>query len=207
MIDFIDKNTIFWDFDGVIIDSEKIRTYGFRKVLEKYPEKQVNELVKYHKENGGISRYVKFRYFFENIRGEDISDEEVNKLASRFSGIMVKELINKEVLIKETVNFISKNQDNFKMLIVSGSDGEELRFLCKKLKITSLFEEIEGSPTPKPELVKNLLGRKKIQASKSILIGDSFNDYEAAKVNGVEFFGFNNSALKEKGLNYIESFE
>ncbi|AVR46889.1 haloacid dehalogenase [Christiangramia fulva] len=207
MKNFIDKNVIFWDFDGVIIDSEKVRTYGFEKVLEDYPKDQVQQLVKYHHQNGGISRYVKFRYFFEEIRHEEVSDERVEELASRFSDIMVKKLVDKKVLIPETLQFIQKNKDNYRMLIVSGSDGEELRFLCKELEIAHLFEEIEGSPTPKPQLVKQLLEKKKIEPSESVLIGDSVNDYEAAEKNNVQFFGFNNPALKEKDLNYIESFE
>ncbi len=93
------------------------------------------------------------------------------------------------------------------MHIVSGSDEEELRYLCKKLDIKRFFISINGSPTPKIELVKSLLKDLSINRDKTILIGDSINDFEAAKKNNVEFFGFNNSELKKKGLNYIESFE
>ena len=38
-----------------------------------------------------------------------------------------------------------------------------------------------------------------------LLIGDSINDYEAAKVNGISFFGYNNKMLIQKGA-YIEKF-
>lgn len=64
---------IIWDFDGVIVESNHIREKGFRKVLESFPENQVEELLVFHNNNGGLSRYVKFRYFFENIRKEEIS--------------------------------------------------------------------------------------------------------------------------------------
>ena len=36
--------TIIFDFDGVILDSSKVRDYGFRKIFEKYPKEK--ELIK-----------------------------------------------------------------------------------------------------------------------------------------------------------------
>ena len=59
--------TIFWDFDGVILNSNNIRTKGFRKVLSLYPKTKVDELINFHIANGGLSRYFKFRYFYEEI--------------------------------------------------------------------------------------------------------------------------------------------
>ena len=44
----------------------------------------------FHQKNGGLSRYVKFRYFFEEVVGVDITEEEVNSWAMRFSEIMKK---------------------------------------------------------------------------------------------------------------------
>ena len=46
-------DTIFWDFDGVILSSHEIRELGFKVALEKYPQEQVNTLMRYHRENGG----------------------------------------------------------------------------------------------------------------------------------------------------------
>lgn len=201
------KELIFWDFDGVIIESDKVRTYGFEKVLEDFPEEEVAQLRRYHKANGGLSRYVKFRYFFEKIRNEEVSADKIENLAGQFSEIMLEKLTEKQVLIDETVEFISDFKETFQMHIVSGSDGEELRSLCKSLEIEDLFLSINGSPTPKKQLVKDLLKSLQISSDECILIGDSINDYEAAKNSEVEFFAFNNSALKDQGFNYISSFK
>ena len=38
------------------------------------------------------------------------------------------------------------------------------------------------------------------------LIGDSMNDFEAADVNDIAFYGFNNLSLIEIGHGYINSF-
>ncbi len=80
--------TIFWDFDGVILNSNPVRDIGFKEVLKQYPVNEVNMLLDYHQENGGLSRYVKFRYFFEKIRRENIDEEQILVLANNFSGII-----------------------------------------------------------------------------------------------------------------------
>lgn len=207
MRDFSNKEVIFWDFDGVIIDSEEIRILGFKKVLNDYPRNEVEKLIQYHLENGGISRYVKFRYFFQEIRKTSITDHEIDELSAQFSKIMREKLTNKDILIDSSLNFIKNNFKKIKMHIVSGSDEAELHYLCGELEIRRYFISINGSPTPKIDLVESLLRDISIQRNKIILIGDSINDYEAANKNNIEFFGFNNPKLKQRGLNYIESFE
>lgn len=207
MKEFANKKNILWDFDGVILDSMKIRSEGFRRVLRSYPTSEVEELIKYHLKNGGLSRYVKFRYFFEKIRREEIKEEKVQELAGQYSEIMRSALTSTERLIPEVNNFIRSQAENFRMHIVSGSDGEELRFLCNKLGIDRYFLSIEGSPTPKIELVNHILAKNGYEKEKSCLIGDSVNDLEAAEKNGIKFFGYNNEELKGIAKNYIEVFQ
>ncbi|NDP28066.1 MAG: HAD family hydrolase [Flavobacterium sp.] len=197
---------ILWDFDGVIVESNKVRESGFRKVLENFPKAQIEELIKFHNINGGLSRYVKFRYFYEVICKSSISEEEVQQLANSFSEIMLDNLGSKEYLINETVNFIESNSDTIEMSIVSGSDQNELRTLCSRLAIDKNFKSICGSPTPKNTLVADYLKTTKFQNEEICLIGDSMNDYEAATVNNIDFYGFNNIELEYMG-NYIKSFD
>lgn len=144
-----DLQAIFWDFDGVLLDSNSVRSLGFRKILEAYPAEQVDALLAYHEQNGGLSRYVKFRYFFEVIRRETITDEGVLALAEKFSVIMKNMLLDSSLLILETVNWVKANHAQIPMHIVSGSDQTELRFLCGHHQIATYFKDICGSPTPK----------------------------------------------------------
>ena len=101
--------TIFWDFDGVILDSMPIRDFGFVKISEEFDKELVDKLLEYHTLNGGLSRYVKIRYFYNILLKKDVSDEKVQELADRFSTIMRAELTNKKYLIDETVEFIKAN--------------------------------------------------------------------------------------------------
>ena len=198
---------ILWDFDGVIIDSNSVREFGFREVLKEFDPEQVELLIDFHKANGGWSRYVKFRYFFEEIRNENITDEEIGELSENFSRIMKERLVSRENLIDETMVFLETNHTKIKMFVTSGSDENELRFLCAELGISKYFSSIHGSPKPKVEIVSELINSYNFLVSECCLIGDSLNDYEAAYYNGIQFFGYNNLSLVNTGDGYIHSFK
>lgn len=182
---------IFWDFDGVLMNSNEIRDLGFVRVLSEYPKQEVDQLLKFHQKNGGLSRYVKFRYFFEEVMDEKISDEEVYIWAEKFSIIMKELLVDKSRLIEETIQFVKKEYEKIEMHIVSGSDQSELRYICQQLEIAKYFKSINGSPTPKNDLVETILRKHKYSLNDCVLIGDSINDKVAAEKNMINFIGYN----------------
>ncbi len=184
-----------------------IRKLGFAEVLKEYPTDKVNELLEYHERNGGLSRYHKFEYFYTTIIKQEFSQEDILRLANAFSVIMRDKLTDKAGLIEETIRFIQENKSSYRYFIASGSDENELRFLCKELGIHSFFEAVFGSPTPKKQIVGNLLKQFAFKPDEAILIGDALNDFEAASVNQIDFYGFNNPALQGIGKGYIHSFQ
>lgn len=196
---------ILWDFDGVLMNSMEVRDLGFVRVLADYPQEQVDALMDYHRKNGGLSRYVKFRYFFEQIRNEQITEDQVNAFAAKFSEIMLSLLLDEKLLIQDSLSFVKANHAQIPMHIVSGSDQTELRKICQHLEIDQYFRSIHGSPTPKKQLVKEVLEANKYSNSETVLIGDASNDYDAAVVNEIDFAGYNNPNLKSLG-NYIDQF-
>lgn len=200
-------NIIFWDFDGVILDSMSVRDKGFERVLADFPEVQVERLMHYHHKNGGLSRYVKFRYFYEEILREPLTDERLDELTSAFSAIMLEELGNPELLIPDTLQFLKSAASGLTMHVVSGSDQQELRMLCERLNVAAYFKSIHGSPTPKKELVRELFRIHGYNKAHSVLIGDSINDLDAARDNGIDFIGYNNPHLRADADHYIETFQ
>ncbi|QOG04120.1 HAD family hydrolase [Flavobacterium sp. MDT1-60] len=203
---FNNYKIILWDFDGVIMDSMPVRDKGFEIVLKNYPKDQVSLLMEYHRSNGGLSRYNKFRYFFEEIRKESVNDSDIKLLAEEFSVVMLENLLDSSLLIQDSLNFIKENYLKYNMHIVSGSDGVELRYICETLGLSKYFISINGSPTPKNQLVMNLLIENKYKNEQTCLIGDSFNDLEAATVNDIVFYGYNNELLLAKSKRYIQTF-
>ncbi|MBR6611872.1 MAG: HAD family hydrolase [Campylobacter sp.] len=195
---------ILWDFDGVIIDSLAIRDYGFREIFKEFDKQSVDKLIQYHNYNGGLSRFHKIKYFFNEILKQNITQDEILQYADKFTQIMRQSLSDKKYLINDTVNFIKNNYKKYNFHIVSGSEHNELNFLCQKLGLSQYFISINGSPTPKNQLIKNLLESYNYNINQTILIGDSINDYEAASVNKIDFYGFNNENLRDKSKIYIE---
>lgn len=197
------NKTVLWDFDGVILDSMKVRDWGFEQIFKSFNQELIDKLLIFHKKNGGLSRYVKIRYFYEKLLSKSISKEQVDEYAENFSFLMKMELIKPENLILDSLNYIKNNYEKYNFHIVSGSDQEELRFLCKELKISQYFKSIHGSPTPKNQLVSKLLENYEYDIDKTCLIGDSINDYEAALHNKIRFYNYNNLKISGLGTEII----
>ena len=56
--------TCVFDCDGVVLDSNQIKTQAFYNATQSYGHEFADQLVNYHLKNGGVSRYEKFEYFF-----------------------------------------------------------------------------------------------------------------------------------------------
>ena len=181
------KNLIF-DFDGVLAESNEIRFNGFRRLFQEYPLSQVEELVAYAKANGGVSRYEKIRYFFQEVRGEPIMEERVQVLAARFSDLVRQEVVDAEP-VKGSVEFLKQNVSRFNFALVSGSDQTELRMVCRERGIDRYFKRILGSPVKKKDNLAQLLEDLGWKTNETVYIGDSNNDLEASLANSINFIG------------------
>ena len=197
-------STILWDFDGVIFDSMKIKCDGFKSLFNTCSDDVLQQIESYHYTHGGVSRFDKIRYFYEVILEQKISDEKVMLLADIFSKNIEAKLFDKNNLIEDSVDFIKKNYLKYHYHIVSGAEDKELNHLCEVLGLSGYFKSIDGSPTKKDILVKNVLRKYQYEKNKTILIGDAMTDYDAAMQNDIGFYGYNNKALKK--FNYIDSF-
>jgi len=193
---------LIFDFDGVLAESNEIRFDGFRLLFEGYPEEKVKRLLEYAIANGGMPRYDKIKYFFENIMKEAVSEEKVMLFADRYSKLVKTRVVNAQP-VKGSLEFLSEYRDRFKFAIVSGSDQEELRDVCRQRGIKDYFVEILGSPENKERNIAMLLADKGWKKSMCIFIGDSINDLNAAKANGVYFIARNSNIVDWKSLEVV----
>ena len=179
---------LFFDCDGIILNSNKIKTEAFKEVVFNYGHEAAEELVKFHVMNGGISRYEKFKYFYENIASNHNLDKNsinVEKLIKNYGSIVQKKLELCEISIE--IMQYRKYSDGV-WFVVSGSDQNELIKVFKKKRLKNSFNGgIYGSPQSKDEIFKNIFKDKMNEISQSIYIGDSRYDYLAAKKIGMDF--------------------
>lgn len=205
---YIIKNIIF-DFDGVVLDSVRVKTSAFKKLFKDFPQDKVEQLLYYHQEHGGVSRYVKIKYFFEQIMKQIISDDKVILYSNKYSELTKDELSDSKYLIEDSHKFIVKNFKKYKMHIASGADENDLLHICEKLSLTKYFISIHGSPLLKENIISNILKNNNYDKKETCVIGDSVDDYESAVKNGVQFFGYNcypNNILNFKILESMYEF-
>ena len=139
--------TLIFDCDGVILDSNRIKTDAFYNTALPYGEDVAEALVNFHEQNGGISRYVKFEYFLEKILGTKVEPKKINNLLSSFVSEIKEELILCQ--ISPGLEELRKNSDS-NWLIVSGGDQKELRCIFSERNLTENFNcGIFGSPETK----------------------------------------------------------
>ena len=82
-------NFIF-DCDGVILDSNEVKTLAFMEVMNNESVLHRKEFIEYHIENTGISRYKKFKYYYTKIKKINNYENELDKLLFDFSNLLKK---------------------------------------------------------------------------------------------------------------------
>lgn len=185
MLPIEEYRTIIFDCDGVVLNSNKVKTEAFYKAALPYGEKAALELVEHHVRNGGISRYKKFTHFMESIlppSSKGPTFEEMLHIYAKESwqGLLECELASGLDRLKK--NCISSN-----WLIVSGGDQEELRRLFSLRGISELFDGgIFGSPDSKSEILAREMAAGNIRTP-AVFIGDSKYDLTAAQGASLDF--------------------
>lgn len=182
--------TIIFDCDGVVLNSNKVKTEAFYKTALLFGKAAAERLVKYHVERGGISRYEKFQWFIDSLTEEDLAQSEsepnLDSLLATYASEVHKGLRSCEVA--EGLAELREKTKGSTWLIVSGGDQAELRELFTERDIAQYFDGgIFGSPDSK-EVIMNRereLGNIK---SPAVFIGDSQYDYTAVdSVGGIDF--------------------
>ena len=188
MINLSKYKSIVFDCDGVILNSNKIKTNAFRIATKDFGPKASMALEKYHLVNGGVSRYKKFDYFLTSILHIDCDEEKKffkNKLIKIYSEETKNALLTCEVSFG--LNKIRDKMKNISWSIVSGGDQNQLRYIFKKRNMDYLFDGgIYGSPDEKNWIISNNLIKGNLELP-ALYIGDSELDHKVAKLNGLDF--------------------
>lgn len=180
-------STIILDFDGVILESVSIKTEAFQTLFSFVPE-HVDEIVQFHLDNGGMSRYDKFRYIYENILIEDLTLKKFKELSEKFAEIVFNEVI-KAPFVPGAQEFLKKYHARKPLYVVSATPEEELWQIIQKRGMAHYFREVYGAPRKKSDCIKEILNLTGISPDTVIFVGDAKNDLEAARTAGVRFIG------------------
>lgn len=178
----IDYDQYFFDCDGVILDSNNIKSDAFFKVASLFSPSQAHNFLIFHKTNGGISRFEKFKYFFSVMLEMKTFNHELEKSLSLFK-TYTTEGLEKCNIVEGVDKFLESLPKTSQRFVVSGGLEEEVFHALKIKNLHSHFNGIYGSPKNKYEIMLNT----RSQAQRAVFFGDSKLDYEVAHKFNCDF--------------------
>ena len=200
------KLNIIFDFDGVVINSHLIKTLAFYNVFKVYGKNIAFKAKKFHLNNIGKSRYFKFKFIFKNILRLKLTKNKIKTLDEKFDFFLQKK-IEKLTPSKSLTNFFRKKNQVWNLYISTGTPRTKIVKILKKKKLSRYFKKVYGSPLSKIYHINKIIKNNQ----KSIFIGDSFEDYRAAKQAKIKFIlkinSENKDLRKRISVNTINSFK
>ncbi len=187
------KFTILFDLDGTLADTAPDLMKAHNHVMNKfgYSSKSMDEI---RNLVGRGAAVMIGRSIWGSARKElsKISDEKIKKdMTKEFIKFYENNLVVETQLLKGVKNFLYWAKSNNISMGVCTNKQEHLAIeLLKKIDIYNFFEYVAGGNTfdfckPDPRHITNMVEIMGGDIRKTIMIGDSENDADAAKSAGV----------------------
>ena len=204
------KFTILFDLDGTLVDTAPDLMNAHNHVMKKfgYETKSTDDIRKLVGQGAGslIGRSV-----WGQAKKEfgQINDDKIKKeMVSEFIDFYGKNISVESKLVNGVYNFLKWSKKNNISMGVCTNKQEHLSIdLLKKIKIYDFFEYVAGSNTfdvckPDPRHLTNVIEIMQGDIKKSLMIGDSETDGNAAKAAGIPFILLEDG-YTEKNINEI----
>ena len=181
-------DAIVFDFDGTLVQSNEIKTWAFGELYKENGEKIVQQIIAYHKKHEGVSRFVKFRYWHEDLLGQSYTKEIGENLSRTYSQLVLEAMV-KAPYVEGALEFLKKHYQHIPLFVASGTPEPELREIIKHRSITHFFQGVYGSPATKTKILQEILVKHKLSPEQVLMVGDALTDWEGAQGVGAEFIG------------------
>ena len=178
--------TLILDFDGVIVESLPLKTAAFKKIFSFAPPAHLGEIIAFHLENGGMSRYDKFRYIYANILDEPLTPEQEERLASEYVGLIFDAMLTVPY-VEGAEELLRDCSRRLSLYIVSATPEGEMHEIARRRDLTKYFVRIYGSPKTKAECIREILEETGASPGEALFVGDAPNDWQAAHETNVRF--------------------
>jgi phosphoglycolate phosphatase len=183
------KFTILFDLDGTLVDTAPDLMLAHNHVMRKfgYPTKSTEDIRNLVGKGAGalIGRSIwgQAKKEFSKVLDEKIKDEMVKEFISFYG----KNIVNESTLVTGVKDFlIWCKEENISMAVCTNKQEHLSNDLLKKIGIYDFFEYVAGSDTfdyckPDPRHLTNVVEILDGDIKKTIMIGDSETDANAAK--------------------------
>jgi phosphoglycolate phosphatase len=187
------KLTILFDLDGTLVDTAPDLLSAHNHVMEKfgYSSRNLDEI----KNLAGKGAAVMIgRSIWQSTRKElsSIDDKKTkDEMVKEFINYYGKNIVVKSKLVNGVYDFLKwAKSKNISMGVCTNKQEHLAVNLLKKIKIYDFFEYVAGRNTfeyckPDPRHLTSTIEIMNGSIKKSLMIGDSENDAEAAKSAGI----------------------
>ena len=183
------KFTVLFDLDGTLVDTAPDLMRAHNHVMKKfgYPTKSTDEIRKLVGQGAGAmlgrSIWGQAKKEFSKVDDEKIKKQMVNEFVNFYGN----NIINESTLIHGVKEFLKWGKgENISMAVCTNKQEHLSNDLLKKIGIYNFFEYVAGSDTfdyckPDPRHLTSVVEILDGDVSKTIMIGDSETDANAAK--------------------------
>jgi phosphoglycolate phosphatase len=183
------KFTILFDLDGTLVDTAPDLMLAHNHVMKKfgYPTKSTEDIRNLVGKGAGalIGRSIwgQAKKEFSKVLDEKIKDEMVKEFVNFYG----KNIVNESTLVTGVKDFlIWCKEQSISMAVCTNKQENLSNDLLKKIGIYDFFEYVAGSDTfdyckPDPRHLTNVVEILDGDVKKTIMIGDSETDANAAK--------------------------
>ena len=179
---------IVFDCDGVILESADIKTQGFAHVGGAFgPEKQ-QRLIDYHADRGGVSRLLKFDWFYREVLGREPSRADIAEMDARFCAFC-DAAIAAAPFVPGFLETFTAWRGRLPLYVASGAPQADMAKYLGPRGIMESFAGVFGSPPAKAELLRRIIESGPYRPAEVLMVGDARTDLEAAESNGTLFYG------------------
>jgi len=200
------KLTILFDLDGTLADTAPDLMLAHNHVMEKfgYTSKNIDEIRNYVGKGAAV---MIGRSLWESARTElsKITDEKIkNEMIKEFLDFYGKNIVVKSKLVNGVYKFLKWAKSNdISMAVVTNKQEHLAVDFLKKIKIYDFFEYVAGRNTfdyckPDPKHLTSTIEIMNGDIKKSIMVGDSENDADAAKSAGIPMILLENGYTEKK---------
>ncbi|MAV62100.1 MAG: HAD family hydrolase [Candidatus Pelagibacter sp.] len=202
--------TILFDLDGTLVDTAPDLVNAHKHVMKKfgYENKTSNDIRKLVG-RGADSLITRSVWGKAKREFNEIADKKIkNEMVDEFLNFYKKNIAVESKLINGAYEFLNWAKKNKISMAVCTNKQDYLAIdLLKKINVYHFFEYVAGSNTfdyckPDPRHLTNVIEIMNGNIKKSIMIGDSETDAEAAKSAEIPFILLENG-YTEKNINEI----
>jgi phosphoglycolate phosphatase-like HAD superfamily hydrolase len=175
------------DFDGVVLESNDVKTSAFRQVFARYPA-HADAMMEFHHRNVSLGRFDKFEHLLR-LLGRPGDGALRDELAAEFSRRTLEGVIAAP-FVAGAEAFLRDVAPRLPLYLASVTPEEDLTRILAQRGLAQWFRRAYGCPPwTKPSAIRDVLAREGIAPSQALLVGDSAGDQRAAAETGVGFVG------------------